>query len=83
MIRLGSLLAAILFTSGCAMVPYGEDTTSNFNKPSKRMAGIYVYKWKTGIFNALLDVGFEIKDEREIKLNTGEYGYFELEPGKH
>jgi hypothetical protein len=79
----------LLFTavlSGCASVPYEElnlDTTSNISSPSKGKAGIYVYQWKRGPLGAISDVDFEINGETKISLNTGEYGYFEIEPGDY
>jgi hypothetical protein len=72
--------------AGCSMTPYQDlnlDTTSDFRMPSDDMAGIYVYQWKSGIIGAMMDVDFEIKGEPIISLNTGEYGYFEVEPGQY
>ncbi|XKH60754.1 DUF2846 domain-containing protein [Halomonas sediminis] len=80
-----ALLAAVSL-AGCSMTPYQDlnlDTTSNFRKPSNTMAGVYVYQWKTGVLGAMLDVDFEIKDGPTVSLNTGEYGYFEIEPGQY
>ncbi len=80
---------ALLLTAGltgCAVAPYEQlnlDTPTNFRKPEAGKAGIYVYQWKTGVLGAGLDVDFEIKGAKEISLNTGEYGYFELSPGKY
>jgi hypothetical protein len=71
---------------GCAVVPYEElklDTTSNFRNPPPDKAGIYVYQWKTGVLGAAMDVNFEIKGQPKIALNTGEYGYLEVLPGKY
>ncbi|MFT6920102.1 MAG: hypothetical protein ACJA2G_002750 [Cognaticolwellia sp.] len=78
----------LLAASGCAStrIPYEElglDTTTDFNTPSEGKAGIYVYQFKTGIFRATLDVGFEIKNSPEVFLNTGEYLYFEIAPGEY
>ena len=47
------------------------------------MAGVYVYQWKTGIVGAVMDVNFQIKGQPTIPLNTGEYGYLEVSPGKY
>lgn len=80
------VLLALLILSGCVTQTYEElnlDTTSNFTVPSKGKAGVYVYQWKTGIFLSALDVGFEIKGEPEIFLNTGEYAYMEVDSGDH
>lgn len=79
-------LLIIAGITGCSVVPYEQlnlDTTSNFREPEDGKAGIYVYQWKTGILGAGLDVDFEIKGAKEIPLNTGEYGYFELLPGEY
>lgn len=68
------------------MKPYQDlnlDTTSNFRMPSEGMAGVYVYQWKSGPIGALFDVDFEIKEGPTVSLNTGEYGYFEIEPGQY
>ena len=75
-----------LFLTGCAVTPYKDlnlDTTSNFKPPSKGMSGVYVYQWKTGILGAASDVNFQIKGQTAIPLNTGEYGYLEVAPGKY
>lgn len=80
------LLVFLVVLSGCSVTPYKElnlDTTSNFKKPSEGMAGVYVYQWKTGVVNALLDVDFEIKGQSKVALNTGEYAYIEIAPGKY
>ena len=80
-------LISVLMVTGCAaVVPYKDlnlDTTSNFKSPAEGKSGIYVYQWKTGILGAGSDVDFEIKGVVEISLNTGEYGYVEVEPGKY
>ena len=47
------------------------------------MSGIYVYQWKSGILGAAVDVNFQIKGQPAIPLNTGEYGYLELAPGRY
>lgn len=86
MIKKAATLAAALLVSGCSMTPYEDlnlDTTSNFKSPSEGMAGVYVYQWKSGIFGAGFDVDFEIKGQPVISLNTGEYGYMEVEPGAY
>lgn len=75
-----------LFLTGCAVTPYKDlnlDTTSDFKYPPKGMSGVYVYQWKSGILGALLDVNFQIKGQPAIPLNTGEYGYLELAPGRY
>lgn len=81
------ILVLFFFLSGCATTtPYKElnlDTTSGFKAPTKGMAGIYVYQIKKGIFGSAFDVNFEIKGEKKIALNTGEYGYFEIKPGRY
>lgn len=83
-----SIIAVVLAAalSGCATVPYEQlqlDTTTNFRKPSPNKAGVYVYQWKTGFIGAALDVKFEIRGLPTIALNTGEYGYAEVEPGSY
>jgi hypothetical protein len=83
--RFVTLLIATALT-GCASVPYEElnlDTTTNFKSPSNGQAGVYVYQWKRGIIGSLTDVTFEIRGQRKIALNTGEYGYLELAPGQY
>ena len=55
----------------------------SFRTPAQGKAGIYVYQWKTGIFGAGMDVGFEIKGLPEVFLNTGEYCYFEVAQGAY
>ena len=80
------LIMNAMLIAGCASTPYEKlnlDTTSNFNKPKKGMAGIYVYQWKTGVLGAAFDVDFEVKGYPELSLNTGEYGYFEVLPGSY
>lgn len=80
------LIMSILFVSGCVITPYKDlnlDTTSNFKTPTESKSGIYVYQWKTGIMGALMDVDFEIKGLPEVSLNTGEYCYLEVAPGKY
>jgi hypothetical protein len=47
------------------------------------MSGVYVYQWKSGILGAGSDVNFQIKGQPTIPLNTGEYGYLEVAPGKY
>ena len=79
-------LISVLTVTGCAVVPYKDlnlDTTSNFKYPGEGQAGVYVYQWKTGIIGAGLDVDFVIEGVAEISLNTGEYGYVEVAPGKY
>ncbi|MAM86830.1 MAG: hypothetical protein CME36_05895 [unclassified Hahellaceae] len=82
-----SVAASVLLFAGCAVLqPYEElnlDTTSNFRKPTKGKAGIYVYQLKTGPLGAMADVTFEIRGYPEVPLNTGEYAYFEIDPGEH
>lgn len=81
------LLFILTFTLvGCATTPYKKlnlDTTSNFNSPATGKVGVYVYQWKTGILGAGSDVNFEIKGQKKIPLNTGEFGYLELPPGDY
>ncbi|MEZ8065183.1 hypothetical protein [Vibrio sp. FF145] len=86
----GVILLAVAALSGCTTVSQtyeglGLDTTSSFSKPSEGKAGVYVYQYKTGIFGSYADVDFELKQGnrtvKEIALNTGEYGYFEVDPG--
>lgn len=75
-----------LFLTGCTVIPYKDlnlDTTSDFKSPTKGMSGIYVYQWKSGILGAAVDVNFQIKGQPAIPLNTGEYGYLELAPGRY
>ncbi len=77
---------SFLILTGCAVTPYKDlnlDTTSNFTLPKEGKSGIYVYQWKSGILGAARDVDFEIKGQPKISLNTGEYGYFEVDPGKY
>jgi len=84
--RLFAVLLASLIISGCANRTYEElniDSTSNITVPSKGKAGVYVYQWKTGLLGAGFDVGFEIKGNPEVFLNTGEYAYLEVNPGDH
>jgi hypothetical protein len=76
----------IIGIAGCAGMPYeqlGLDTTSNFRQPPPDKVGIYVYQWKRGIIGAVVDVNFEIKGQSKIALNTGEYGYLEIPPGRY
>jgi hypothetical protein len=87
-LRMRILLAffCALILSACSSVPYKErnlDTTTNFKVPSEGKAGVYVYQWKTGFVGSARDVKFEIKGYPIISLNTGEYGYFEVPPGKY
>lgn len=83
------VLLAVFFSlclTACAVAPYKDlnlDTTSNFKSPTKGMAGVYVYQWKSGILGAGMDVNFQIKGQRTVSLNTGEYGYFEVAPGTY
>jgi len=75
-----------LCLTGCAVTPYKDlklDTTSDFESPTKGMAGVYVYQWKKGMIGAGMDVNFQIKGQPTISLNTGEYGYLEVIPGKY
>lgn len=75
-----------LWLTGCAVTPYKDlnlDTTSDFKSPTKGMSGVYVYQWKSGILGAGSDVNFQIKGQPTIPLNTGEYGYLEVAPGKY
>lgn len=72
--------------AACSVTPYDEkslDTSTNITEPTSGMAGVYVYQWKTGALGAGFDVDFEIKGKKEISLNTGEYAYFEIEPGSY
>lgn len=72
--------------SACSVTPYDElslDTSTNITPPSPGMAGVYVYQWKTGPLGAGFDVDFEVKGKKEVSLNTGEYAYFEIEPGDY
>ncbi|QNA87947.1 DUF2846 domain-containing protein [Massilia sp. Dwa41.01b] len=84
--KIVSIVLSALLLSGCAVTPYKDlnlDTTSNFTKPTEGKAGVYVYQWKTGIIGSLMDVNFEIKGQPKIPLNTGEYGYYEANPGTY
>jgi hypothetical protein len=82
-----AFLIVTLLLSGCtSTVSYEElalDSTSNFTIPPTGKSGIYVYQWKSGILGASMDVDFEIVGLPEMSLNTGEYGYFEVEPGNY
>lgn len=80
------VLVSLIMLSGCAVTPYNElnlDTTSNFKSPEPGKAGVYVYQWKRGIIGAGVDVDFKIKGLPEVSLNTGEYSYYEVEPGNY
>ncbi len=80
------LFVCVLIISGCSITPYkdlGLDTTSNFNTPTPGRSGIYVYQLKMGIYGAIYDVNFEIKDGPTASLNTGEYATFEIDPGMY
>lgn len=85
--RIISIIIFSIILTGCVSVPKYKDlkldTTSNFRLPTKGMAGIYVYQWKSGIFGSAVDVEFEIKGQPVISLNTGEYGYMEISPGMY
>lgn len=81
-----AILACLLLTTACTVVPYNElnlDTTSNTTKPDAGMAGIYAYQWKSGILGAHFDARFKIKDHPIMKINTGEYGYMQLPAGTY
>ena len=80
------LLIGFTILAGCTTTPYKElnlDTTSNFKTPEKGKSGIYVYQWKRGIIGALFDIDFSIKGLPEVSLNTGEYAFYEVEPGNY
>ena len=84
--KLVLVLVSLIMLAGCTVTPYKElnlDTTSNFKNPEQGKAGVYAYQWKRGVIGALLDVGFKIKGLPEVSLNTGEYIYYELEPGNY
>lgn len=84
--RVFLILLSFFIITGCAVTQYRDlnlDTTSNFSSPKDGKSGIYVYQQKTGILGAGRDVDFEIKGQPTISLNTGEYGYFEVEPGEY
>lgn len=84
--KLLKILLIAFILSGCSVTPYKDlnlDTTSNFTRPTEGKSGVYVYQWKSGILGAAFDVNFEIKGQPKIPLNTGEYAYFELNPGSY
>ncbi len=84
--KIGCVLLACFLGVGCTTRPYEElqlDTTSNFKVPTEGRAGIYVYQWKSGLFGAAADVEFEIIGGPKLSLNTGEFGYVEVEPGDY
>lgn len=84
--KLVLVLASLMMLGGCATTPYEElnlDTTSNFKIPEQGKAGVYAYQWKKGVIGAIVDVDFKIKGLPEVSLNTGEYTYYELEPGDY
>lgn len=84
--KITAILFPLFIVTGCSAIPYKDlnlDTTSNFRHPTEGKSGVYVYQWKSGILGALYDVKFEIKEGPSIRLNTGEFGYFEVEPGQY
>ncbi|GAA4094847.1 DUF2846 domain-containing protein [Zhongshania borealis] len=81
-----AILILAFVTSACSVVPYDElnlDTTTNAKRPNAGMAGIYAYQWKSGILGAHFDARFKITGQPIIKLNTGEYGYFQIPAGNY
>lgn len=84
--KLTLAILVIFIITGCAVMPHEEislDTTSNFKMPEKGKVGLYIFQWKSGVFGAISDVDFELKDGPRISLNTGEYGYIEVSPGDY
>ncbi|MCW4445847.1 DUF2846 domain-containing protein [Vibrio splendidus] len=80
------IILSSIFFAGCTSIPYEElnlDTTSDIGSPTDGKTGIYVYQWKSGVIGSISDVDFEIKGQPILSLNTGEYGYFEVIPGKY
>jgi hypothetical protein len=77
------------FLFGCATKtivppkPTPQIDTSSFSTPASGMAGIYFYQWKTGVFGAAYDVSFVLDGKALGKINTGEWLYFDVPPGKH
>lgn len=82
-----TIFLLFLMLVGCSStIPYQErglDTTTNITTPTKGKTGVYVYQFKRGIAGAGFDVDFEIKGRPTVSLNTGEYAYFEIQPGEY
>ena len=68
--------------AGCAgqgAKPYVD--TSDHSQPVAGKAGIYFYQWKTGLLGAAWEGPFKLDGEVLSEINTGEWDYFEVEPG--
>ncbi|RDL46198.1 hypothetical protein DN730_03945 [Marinomonas piezotolerans] len=79
---LGVLAVSITGCSTVKYLPENFDSTSGISEPTEGRAGVYVYQAKTGVIGSFLDVDFEIKGYPTVPINTGEYAYFEVLPGK-
>jgi len=75
------VLLALLLLNGCAVTPIPDSSWVSI--PEIEKAGVYFYQQKTGIFGSLYDVSLYIDDEKLGEINTGEWLYFEVPPGKH
>jgi hypothetical protein len=81
--KIATTALAVVIFSGCASTPVPPIDTSQYSTPTKGMAGIYFYQLKTGIIGAGSDVKFILDDKIFGKINTGEWLYFEENPGIH
>lgn len=73
----------IIIISGCATSGNMPIGSTQFTKPSDGTSGIYFYQWKKGLYGAAYDVRFVLNEKVLGQINTGEYMYFEIQPGTH
>ncbi len=87
--KLFLILTVSIVFSGCAATkmsvvkPVPKIDTSSHTTPAHGMAGIYYYQWKTGVLGAGRDVTLTLNGKVLGRINTGEWLYFDVAPGKY
>lgn len=80
---LATLVTTVALISGCATTDQVLVDTTHYSTPTKGKSGIYFYQWKTGFLGAASDVRFILDGKVLGAINTGEWLYFEADPGPH
>lgn len=78
------LVSCCIALAGCATPPATTiDTTRDFTTPAMGKAGIYFYRWSTGLIGAAADTDIVIDGKKAADIDNGEFFYLEVEGGTH
>lgn len=78
------LVSFCIALTGCATPPATTiDTTRDFTTPAAGKAGLYFYRWNTGLFGAAVDTDVVVDGKKAADIDNGEFFYLEVEGGAH